>query len=48
MNDGPFVILAIASNLRGLAAFALVLAALGALGLAAVAFGVDSRDGPDW
>ena len=45
---GPFVLLAIAGSLGGLAAIVFLLGALGGLGIAAVAFGVDSRDGPDW
>jgi hypothetical protein len=45
---GPFVLLAIAGSMGGLAAIVFLLGALGGLGLAAVAFGADSRDGADW
>lgn len=45
---GPFVLLAIAGTLGGLAAIVLLLGALGGLGIAAAAFGTDSRDGADW
>jgi hypothetical protein len=45
---GPFVLLAIAGTLGGLAAVVLLLGALGGLGIAAAAFGADSRDGADW
>jgi hypothetical protein len=45
---GPFVLLAVAAELGGVAAFVVLLGALGGLGVAAAAFGTDSRDGRDW
>lgn len=44
----PFVLVAIAGSLGGLAAIVLLLVALGGLGIAASVFGADSRDGADW
>jgi hypothetical protein len=45
---GPFVLIAIAGTLGGLAAVVFLLGALGGLGIAAAAFGSDSREGGDW
>jgi hypothetical protein len=45
---GPFVFLGIGGSLGGVAAIVFLLGALAGLGLAAVAFGADSRDGADW
>lgn len=44
----PFVLLAIGVSLGGLATIVFLLGALGGLGIAASAFGADSRDGADW
>ncbi|MGZ5298553.1 MAG: hypothetical protein ACXWDU_02650 [Actinomycetota bacterium] len=45
---GPFVLLAVAGSLGGLAAIVFLVGAMGGLGIAAAAFGADSRDGADW
>jgi hypothetical protein len=44
----PFVLLVVAAELGGIAAFVFLVGALGGLGIAAAAFGADSRDGRDW
>lgn len=45
---GPFVFLAVAANIGGVVSVVFLVVVLGGLGIAAAAFGVDSRDGLDW